>query len=168
MNRAREFQTEVSDEIFWRAYRRFWWKDWPRHVAVYALVTAVFVWVWRRFALDSGVWFYYAAAAGLTAAWLIGDYWRYQRANAQMRNKFGHHRLTYRFGDDIVSVESDLGTIELKWGEFRGVIKYADMWLLMIGKNAYLILPTDGLDADVAAFVDRSISGSAATVGERR
>lgn len=66
----------------------------------------------------------------------------------------------FRFTDESVGMESDIGATELKWKMIEKIWKYPDVWLVFIAKQGYVTLPTASMDDELKQFITSNIEGS--------
>jgi hypothetical protein len=63
----------------------------------------------------------------------------------------------FRFTDDRIGIESDIGWTELSWKMIEKVWKYPTVWLVFIAKQGYVTLPAAGIDEESQQFITRKI-----------
>ena len=101
-----------------------------------------------------------AAAIALIVAFISWVYYARLRAAEGFFDKATDPTVTFRFTEEGVQTESDLGTSDLRWAVFDEVLKFRDIWLLVYAKSGYMTLPTDQLSPECMRFIEQQIEGT--------
>lgn len=83
-------------------------------------------------------------------AWLI--FLSYRNTMAQIR-KLKTPVIQFRFTDEFLYVKTDLSSGENAWALFKGLQKHAKVWRIVLQSGTALILPAEGLDDELKAFL---------------
>ena len=67
----------------------------------------------------------------------------------QMQNP--EARLT--LGEEQFTLTSDLGSATMPWSAITEIWQYPDFWLLLFSKSQFSVLPLNGVDEQVRAFI---------------
>lgn len=144
-----------TDEAEWkRALNRFWFRTyaiatWSKPCLIIAAILVSTSGVRTVFVVSMWI------AVGLSVAQYCGSYFRYRRRSLQARREPEDRTVTYRFSDDGVALFSEIGSSELRWRAFDQVWRYSDMWLLVMRKTQYLVLPTRCVPEDLRSEIAR-------------
>jgi len=163
-NMEREITVRYSPELIKFAVRQFW----VRSVGLggfiaFAIASLAFVYFlitgdrsWILGLLGSIV--------GLCLVFGVLSYKIYLRRSMEKFKRMETPQAKFRFTDDRIGIESDIGWAELSWKMIEKVWKYPKVWLVFIVKQGYVTLPTAEIDEELRQFITRKIqeSGGAA------
>jgi len=68
--------------------------------------------------------------------------------------------VNWRFTEESIIAESDIGKSEFKWGLLKGIVKSNDIWLLIYKNNSYSTFPLVNVSSDVLAFISKKVNES--------
>jgi len=162
MDGAREIKAEISDELFRRALNRYWFRAFGVRTIIYQglLLSGLVV------LSCSGVRPYILAigwtAFGMNVIYTSFGYARYLRGNLRVRAMAEDHTTTFRLNDHGVAVSSELAKGEFSWRLFKGIWKYGDVWLLLLPRHQFVILPSTALDEQLQDYIDRCVRAGSA------
>jgi Ni/Fe-hydrogenase subunit HybB-like protein len=71
----------------------------------------------------------------------IAVYFVYRHRSFKVFQEMESPQSTWRFTDDAVSVESDIGRSEFKWQIIKKLWRFDDVWLLVYTNQTYSTLP---------------------------
>ncbi len=147
-----EIAVEYTEKLICRTTRRFWlrWLGWRYFVTlVLALALTLCLWI-------SGYHTCCAVLGTATALLLavgVFGYFIYRKRALATYLRMETPESTFRFGDDEVSIQSELGESRVKWKVFTKVWRFPEVWLLFSGDRSYVTLPTQPLSPDVKQFI---------------
>jgi hypothetical protein len=84
-------------------------------------------------------------------------YGSYARGLAQIQ-KMKNPEMKYRFTDDWLYVDSELGSSKNSWQAVKGLRKNTKLWRLVSQSNASFALPVEQLDEDLKTFLTSKFS----------
>lgn len=90
----------------------------------------------------------------LVSAFMGMAYYARLRASEAFFDKANEPTVELTFSESGVETQSDLGTSELKWSVFDGVMKFSDIWLLVYARSGYMTLPVDQLSPECRQFIE--------------
>lgn len=64
----------------------------------------------------------------------------------------------FRFTDDLIGIESNIGWTELSRKMIEKIWKYPSLWLVFIAKQGYITLPTANLDEELKQFITAKVT----------
>ena len=99
-------------------------------------------WTWQLFITPVFLIFFFAWLAFLS----------YRNTMVQIR-KLKTPVIQFRFTDDFLYVKTDLSSGENSWAVFKGLQKHAKVWRIVLQSGTALILPAEGLDDELKAFL---------------
>ena len=147
-------EVQPTEAEYTRALNRYWFRMY--RAAVWAKPLLLILAIWLSF--DG------SGAIAITMAWTIFAfstiqslemYLRYRRRNLGLFREYEDRRTMYEFSDDGVAASSELGSAQLRWRAFDRLWQYSDMWLLVVRKTQFYILPTRSLPDDLRQFIER-------------
>lgn len=77
------------------------------------------------------------------------------RQGMEIFNKIKDPTAVYIFSDHSLSWKSELGSAELPWTTFDGVLKFKDFWLLTYNQS-YLTIPVSYLTTDIIEIIEKN------------
>jgi hypothetical protein len=69
---------------------------------------------------------------------------------------------TFDANTESLTVTTDMGSSTFPWRRFKGIIRADNFWVLLLGQNASLTLPTDSVDPTALKFIQEQVSSGAA------
>jgi hypothetical protein len=80
---------------------------------------------------------------------------RYVRSAWAKFRSMNIKQVVWRFDEDFLASDSDLGSVKIRWQQVSAVWRYPEVWLLFLGKSGsgYSTLPTESLSSEVREFV---------------
>ena len=66
----------------------------------------------------------------------------------------------FTLNDTELSVASELGTATIPWPLIVEVWEFPELWLLLLSKNYFVTLPTDGVPASALAFIRAKVKSA--------
>ena len=148
---------ELTEAEFKRALNRFWFRayriqTWAKPILLTAALAC-------SFATSEVLWIALLwAALGLSILQYSAAYLRYRRRNLRAFRERETRADTYRFSNDGVAITTELSSTQLKWRAFNHLWRYSDVWLLVIRKAQFHILPTRDLPDELWTFIRRRIA----------
>jgi hypothetical protein len=161
----REVTVRYSRELIRYAVRRFW----VRSIGVGGFIS---------FAVALLTFFYFLIAGD--RSWLLGflgsvaglclligvmSYHIYLSRSMEKFKRMETPTAKFRFTDDRIGIESDIGWTELSWKMIEKVWTYPGVWLVFIAKQGYVTLPTADIEEELRQFITRKIRESGGTAG---
>ena len=133
------------------------WKFWTRNIGlsnfiIFALVCVAFIGV---FLSGDRSWFLGFLGAAIAFCLGIGcvSYFIYLSRSTEKFNRMETPTAKFRFTDERIGIESDIGWTELSWKMIEKIWKYPSVWLVFIAKQGYITLPTVNLDDELKQFI---------------
>ena len=80
------------------------------------------------------------------------------RASEGFFQKSDDCTVEFIFSDAGIRTNSDIGSSDIKWKVFDEILKFSDVWLLVYAKSGYMTIPTDTLNKECKAFIERKFS----------
>ena len=134
------------------------WKFWTRSIGVTGFVGFVIICFAFFYFLISGdrSWLlgFLGAVAGISFALGAVSYIVYSNRSMEKFRQMGQPTAKFRFTDDRIGIESDIGWTELSWKMIENIWKYPSVWLVFIAKQGYITLPTADLDEELRKFIE--------------
>ena len=152
-----------SEGLIRRAIGHFW----LRFIGLRGLFALVSIWAVFLFGLISGDRSWLVGVCGVLA--LLGAilapavYFVYLRRSLGALRRMNVPAATFTFTPAGFSLESDTVTSTLTWKSVLQVWRFPEAWLLFLGKNMFITLPTDGLSDEAMQLV---VQGVQATGGK--
>ena len=66
--------------------------------------------------------------------------------------------VNWRFTEESIFAESDVGKSEFRWSLLKGIVKSNDIWLLIYKNNSYSTFPLVNVSSEVLAFITKKIN----------
>jgi hypothetical protein len=163
-NMEREVTVKYSPELIKFAVWQFWVRSiGPRGFISFVVVLLAFVYF--LIAGDrSWILGFLGSVVGLCIVFGVLSYNIYLRRSMEKFKRMDTPTAKFRFTDDRIGIESDIGWTELSWKMIEKVWKYPKVWLVFIAKQGYVTLPTADIDDELQQFITRKVqeSGGAA------
>jgi hypothetical protein len=158
---AVEFETTISEELFWRAQRRSWWlRHWLYVVtsatSINLALTIMLVYGWQPIIA--------LAIVVLNGILLLAFVFRVRRAGLRRRHLVGV-AVRYRMSPTTLEVRTPIGASTLHWHQVREARAYDDMWLICLGSELFFIIPRAELDEQAENMIKEA--SKAAQAGGR-
>ncbi len=110
-----------------------------------------------------GLWFVSGGKSWLTATLIvlclvliiisIAVYFVYRHRSLRIFREMESPQATWKFTDDSLSVESDIGRSEFKWQIIKKLWRFDDVWLLFYANQTYSTLPVADVPEEVKQFI---------------
>lgn len=153
----REITVQYSRDLIKQAV----WKFWVRSIGLSGFVGFFVVCVGFLYFLLSGdrSWFVgFLGAVVLIAAGIgIVSYFIYLNRSMEKFKRMDEPTAKFRFTDDLIGIESNIGWTEVSWKMIEKIWKYPSVWLVFIAKQGYITLPTANLDEELKQFVTAKV-----------
>ena len=156
----REITVSYSPELIKFAV----WKFWTRNIGlknfvIFAVVCVAFILVlWG----GDRSWFLGFLGAAIVFSFGIGcmSYYMSLRNSMEKFNRMETPTAKFRFTDERIGIESNIGWTELSWKMIEKIWEYPSVWLVFIAKQGYVTLPTANLDDELKQFIVRKVRES--------
>ncbi len=162
-NMDREITVRYSPELIKFAV----WQFWVRSVGLGGFVSfavALLAFVYFLIAGDrSWLLGFLGALVGLCLILGVLSYNIYLSRSMEKFKRMDTPKAKFRFTDDRIGIESDIGWTELSWKMIEKVWKYPEVWLVFIARQGYITLPTAELDEELQQFITRKVQESGTT-----
>ncbi|MGH9947719.1 MAG: YcxB family protein [Pyrinomonadaceae bacterium] len=153
----REIEVRYTRELIKFAVRKFW----TRSIGVggfvsFGIVFAAFIY----FLLTSDrSWTlgFLGSVVGLGLVIGIVSYLTYLNRSLEKFKRMDEPTATFRFTDERIAMESNIGWTELSWTMIDKIWKYPSVWLVFIARQGYLTLPTADLDDELKQFITSKV-----------
>jgi hypothetical protein len=153
----REITVSYSDDIL----RFTVWKFWIRSIGVggfigFAVICVAFLYL---FLSGNRSWFVGFLGAMVCVSFGIGvvSYFIYLNRSLEKFRRMDTPSAKFRFSDDRIGIESDIGWTELSWKMIEKIWKYPSVWLVFIVKQGYFTLPTAEIDDELKEFISQKV-----------
>ncbi|HEV2882335.1 MAG TPA: YcxB family protein [Pyrinomonadaceae bacterium] len=159
----RKITVRYSPDLIKFAVWQFWIRSIGRGGFIsFALVSLAFIYF-----LLSGdrSWLlgFLGSVAGLCLVFGVLSYTIYLNRSMEKFKRMETPEAKFRFTDDRIGIESDIGWAELSWKMIEKVWKFPKVWLVFIAKQGYITLPTADIDEELQQFITRKIQESGGT-----
>lgn len=156
----REITVRYSPELIKFAV----WKFWARSIGLggfvaFAVTSVAFVYF---LVSEDRSWLlgFLAAVVGLCLIIGILSYFIYLNRSMEKFKRMEVPTAKFRFTDERIGIESNIGWTELSWKMIDKVWKYPSVWLVFIAKQGYVTLPTADLDEELKQFITLQVKES--------
>jgi hypothetical protein len=142
-----------------RMWRRFFFWRYAQWIAVAVLCAFL---VFPRVAGFRGL-----LAAMLLLVCAAGTYLAYHLSLRKIRSRaaaLGRGPQVYRITDEGLCVPTAAGEAVYPWGQFHGLVRSREVWLLFHGRSSAVFLPAEAMEGEVGEFVTARIRASGGTV----
>ena len=159
-----EFAYEITDELMRLGTRRFMAAHfrWPVLV-LFALYFALLVpfCMMNRWHFLCGVLFgaILVLLMMLVIAWLMRN-----RTASQAARRYPSPAARCTIGEDGIRLENSLATSQLTWKAFQEVVRAPDVWLLLMTRQHYFVLPAGPLAGDPGRFLAAQVAAAGGRV----
>ena len=161
---SKEVTIEYSEAILRQAARRFWvrfigWDGFLAFgIAVAGFATLLF--------LGNRSWYTGAIGAVCAMGLAVGliAYPVYLKRALSIFRQMETPQVTFRFDEEGISAESDLGSSSIQWKLVKKLWRFPDVWLLMFSNSSYSVLPLASIDAELKEFIIESVRKSGGKV----
>ena len=137
------------------------WKFWTRNIGlgsflIFAAVCVAFILV---FLSGDRSWFlgFLGAAIVFSLGIACASYFIYLRRSMEKFDRMETPTAKFRFTDERVGIESNIGSTELSWKMIEKIWQYPSVWLVFIAKQGYITLPTANLDDELRQFITERV-----------
>jgi hypothetical protein len=159
----REVTVKYSPELIKFAV----WQFWVRSIGTGGFISfavALVAFVYFLIAGDrSWLLGFLGSVVGLCLACGVVSYNIYLSRSMEKFKRMETHEAKFRFTDERIGIESDIGRTELSWKMIEKVWKYPQVWLVFIAKQGYVTLPTADIDEELQQFITRKVQESGGT-----
>ncbi len=156
----REVTVRYSPELIKLAV----WKFWARSIGLggfLAFAVACVAFVYFLMAGDrSWLLGFLGAIVGLGLIVGILSYFIYLNRSMEKFKRMEAPTAKFRFTDERIGIESNIGWTELSWKMIEKIWKYPTVWLVFIAKQGYVTLPTADLDEELRQFITLKVKES--------
>lgn len=137
------------------------WKFWMRSVGIGGILSFAIVCVAFVYFLFSGdrSWLlgFSGSVVGLCLVFGLVLYFVTLNRSLEKFRQMDKPTANFRFTDDRIGIESDIGSNELSWKMVEKIWKYPLVWMMFIKKQGYITLPTASLDEELMEFISLKI-----------
>jgi hypothetical protein len=146
-----------SEAVARQAARRYFGRLFRRDglAAVGGLVLALVA--WRALGLD---WLalILGAISALLLGLLVAVWFAHTRAALAKVRAMRNPTVVWRFTDDRLSADSELGAVSMPWRSVARIWRFPEVWLLSFrGGFGYSTLPTEPLTAEIREFIEARV-----------
>jgi hypothetical protein len=156
----REITVRYSPELIKFAVRKFW----TRSIGAGGFITFAVVGIAFIYFLVSGdrSWWlgFLGAVVGLCLIIGVSSYFIYLNRSMEKFKRMEEPTAKFRFTDERIGIESNIGWTELSWKMIEKIWKYPSVWLVFIAKQGYVTLPTADIDEELKQFITFKVKGS--------
>jgi hypothetical protein len=153
----REITVSYSRELIKFAVWKFWTRNIGlRNFVIFALVCVAFILV---FLSGDCSWFLGFLGAAIVFSFGLGcvSYFISLRSSMKKFNRMETPTAKFRFTDERIGIESNIGWTELSWKMIEKIWEYPSVWLIFIAKQGYVTLPTANHDDELKQFIVRKV-----------
>ena len=140
------------------------WKFWTRAIGIGGFIAFLVVSVAFVYFLVSGdrSWLlgFFGAVVGLCLIIGVSSYFIYLNRSMEKFKRMETPVAKFRFTDERIGIESNIGWTELSWKMIEKIWKYPAVWLVFIAKQGYITLPTADLDEELKRFITLKVKES--------
>lgn len=161
-----EVRVELTEQLYSRATRHFVDRKFRKlllfTLVLYALLLLL-LWVVSRLcpgpvfdspALNQLLVLVIVVTPGVCIVTPAATYWRtMQNCRAFLKKMGDTPVMTFGFEPEQVTVDSNIGSSNLKWPLFHELQRFDDLWLLFINPMGFYVLPKEQLDESTQALV---------------
>ena len=156
-------QVDYSPEIVRAGIRRFWFRFAGRDALLGLAGMAASLAAWRVLGRHWLVLLALGVFGALFAISIAVFFAQRHRSMGRLR-KMGRPTAIWRFSEESIAVESDLGETRLRWSAIEKAWRFPELWILSFSRHDYSILPAGNLSADLRAYIAARIEASGGTV----
>lgn len=149
-----EIHFELTRAEWSQALNRYWSRAW-RHTVIIRLcllIPVVLLTCVGGFDVAAAILW---AVLGVTWLQYISAYVHYRSHSMKWLRDAEDLTLSYTFSDDGVAVSSERASSQVKWRTLDKLWRYPDMWLLVIQRTQFFVLPTRSMPEDLQAAIER-------------
>ncbi len=150
MATAYRARLRYSEAMVRRAVRVFVWRRLRRMLWIEVVLVAAVLLGWRAWPLIAGTALTLSALLLLTVLLVWRAHWRH---SVGVFRAMDPPEADFSFDEQGLSARSSEGAVTLPWRKFAEAWEQPGFWMLLIGTNAFITLPLDGLPAEAEAFV---------------
>ena len=159
----REISVRYSPELIKFAVWKFWTRTiGPSGFGGFAVVFVGFVYF---LLVGDRSWFLGFLGAVVAVGLGIGvvSYFIYLNRSMEKFKRMEEPTAKFRFMDERIGIESNIGWTELSWKMIEKIWKYPSVWLVFIAKQGYVTLPTADLDKELIQFITLKVKENSTT-----
>jgi hypothetical protein len=158
-----EVKFEMTAALWEAAARRMWRRFFWRYAQWIVVAVLCAFLVFPRLAGFRGL----LAAMLLLACAAAGTYLAYHLSLRKIRSRaaaLGRGAQVYRITDEGLCVPTATGEAVYPWGQFHGLTRSREVWLLFHGRSSAVFFPAEAMEGEVGEFVTARIRESGGVV----
>ena len=147
------YNAQIINASVWN----FWFKTFSYNILIGFILLSVGVALWVL--LDSKTWLT-ATLIALSVVLMIvtiAIFFVYRGRSLRMFQQMESPTALWKFTEEAVSAESDVGSSQFKWSVVKKLYKFNTCWLLMYVNRTYSILPLADIPQNVRDFIEQQI-----------
>lgn len=153
-----EFKVTYSKAIISQAYLNFWKTKYGFDAVLSVIfLIAVSILLFNKEATEDIVIFFFTIALVFATA-IYSLYFICRKQAITTFNSMKNPDAQWKFTDENVQTESDIGKAELNWTVIKKIWRFEGVWLLFYGNGSFSVLPTDGLDIEALQFMENKVT----------